>query len=458
MVSSCISKCLGMKKLSPIAYRALFFKHVWRFLGNIISSSEIEKSHAVAVSGGLDSMTLLWFAHSLHRQGKIGPVRAIFVHHHTREGQKGDGEVVEKFCQLEGIPFKMLHVEGLTPTESNFEAKARKIRRQLCLQELNKNELLWVGHHLDDSYEWNMLQRHRSHNVKSATGIPVRNRAIVRPFNCVTRNQIKKLARFEGIPFRDDPTNMDLKHDRNYLRHQVIKPLAKRFPAYLKFYAHLANFEAMMLKTSVFTRTGASTIYVFEQGGLLEGKHFSEIQIQELLHSYSNTDRGEIVGPIERMLRAIDNGKKGPFHFSGGMEAYHSHHLLMVYRQGFKNYDESIAAALMLLGEKELMSISHYKRVELQHAWMNLLKSSDAMLNMPGLVLVLESDSILKTLNTSVFDDMFPRVSEVCQGRGWRFITFTKCLELWQTKKEKLPERLRLLPLCNLSNLLAAQE
>lgn len=447
-----------MKRLSPIAYRALFFKHVWRFLGNVTVSKELMGPHVVAVSGGLDSMTLLWFAQALHKQGKIGPVRAIFVNHHTREGQILDGELVEKFCKQEGVPFKALHVEGLSSHMANFEARARKIRRELCINDLRPHELLWAGHHLDDSFEWNFMQRHRSTNPKAAVGIPVRNRSIVRPFSCVTRAQIKRLAKFEGIPFREDPTNRDLKHDRNFVRHKIIPLIKERYPKYLKFYSHYANFSTMMLKTNIMSRSGTSKIFVFEQGAVLVGRHFSEIQVQEIIHTYSNTDRGEIITPIERMLRAIDNGKKGPFHFSGGMEAFYTNSVLMIYQQGLKNYDASIAKTLSHLSVNELMSMSTYKRIELEYAWQNLLQSPDAMLNMPGLVLVLESDSICKTLNTSVFNPLFPEVSEVCRQRGLRFITFQKCLETWMSKKEKLPEKLRLLPLSNLSNLFASQQ
>src|SRR5687768_6336360 len=120
-----------MKNLSPISYRALFFKHVWRFIQHIASVFELQGCHAVAVSGGLDSMTLLWVLNELHKQGKIGPVRAIFVHHHTRAGQKGDQALVEKFCRQEGIPCKVLHVKGLSRAMSNFEARSRKERRDL---------------------------------------------------------------------------------------------------------------------------------------------------------------------------------------------------------------------------------------------------------------------------------------------------------------------------------------
>lgn len=446
-----------MKKLSPLEFRALFFKHVWRFIKNVASSREILGAHAVAVSGGLDSMTLLWFVNELHKQGRIGPVRALFVNHHTRAGQKGDREVVRKFCAQESIPFVELHVEGLTPVESNFEAKARKLRRDLCLGELKRGERLWVGHHLDDSYEWNFMQRNRSTTPKTSIGIPVRNGALIRPFLCVTRAQIKRLATFEGIPYRDDPTNFDLKHDRNFVRHKIVPMIKSRYPKYLKFYSHFANFSAMMLKISIRGRAGTAEVFAYEEGAILLGKYFSEIQIQELIHHYSNTDRGEIITPIERMLRAIDNGKKGPFHFSGGIEASYSHNLLMIYRQGHKNYDEQIATVLSQLSTNALGMMAEYSKKELEHAWQNLIKSQDAMMNMPGLVLVLESESICKTLNTSVFDPLYPKVSAICKERGLRFLTYQKCLDVWTQKREKLPERLRLLPLSNLSNLFTSQ-
>lgn len=445
-----------MKKLSPIAYRALFFKHLWRFIGNVTKPHELMGPHAVSVSGGMDSMALLWLARSLERQGKIGTVRAIFVHHGTRPGQNEEGHLVEKFCRQEGIPFTMLRAQGLTAGGANFENLARKKRRALIDEELKKGETLWQGHHLDDSFEWNLMQRFRSSNLKASLGIPVRNGLIVRPFLCVTRAQIKRLVRFEGIPYAEDPTNMDLKHDRNYLRHRIVPSIRRRYPGYLQHYAHLANFGALMFRTSLFT-AHASDLYAYENGAVLIGTHFSEIQIQEIIHTYSNADRGEIVSPVQRMIRAIQNDRKGPFQFSGGIECYYTGHLLMIYKRSMKNCDENVARTLSQLSTEQLKAMPDYKWIELSHAWKHLLKSSDAMCNMPGLVLVLESDSICKTLNTSVFDSLFPRVSEICRERGLRFVPFLKCLETWQRKKEKLPERLRLLPLNNLSNLFSSQ-
>lgn len=446
-----------MKKLGPIEYRTLFFKHVERFLSQIATSSELAGPHAVAVSGGLDSMTLLWFAQTLSKQGKIGPVRAIYVHHQTRSGQDEDQKLVEKFCREEGVQLSVIKLEGLKAHKGNFEARARKGRREACLTELKDRELLWVGHHLDDSFEWNFMQRFRSNNPKSTIGIPVRNRRIIRPFLCVTRAQIKKLSRFEGISYLDDPTNFDVKHDRNFVRLKIIPLIRERYPKYLKFYAHFANFSALMLNINLLNH-GESDLFAYRDGAALIGKKFSQMQVQELIHAYSRADRGQIITPIERMLKAIDNGKKGPFHFSGGMEASFSHGLLMFYHQGMKNNDEAVAGVLRTLSRETLQSLPVFTRAELQIAWKNLLRDSDALGNLPGLVLVIESDSLCKTLNTSVYDPMFPAVSKVCQEKGLRFITFLKCLDVWKQKKEKLPERLRLVPLLSLSNLFPSQE
>ncbi len=419
--------------------------------------NELSLTQVVAVSGGMDSMALLWVANALFKQKKLGGIRAVFVHHHTRAGQDDDNSLVRKFCEQESIGFKSLHIEGLDADGPNFEGEARRYRKALLEVEVKRGERLWQGHHLDDSYEWHLMQVSRSTNLKACLGIPVRNGKIVRPFLCATRAQIKRLVEFEGIPFIDDPTNLDLKHDRNYIRHSVVAPLRLRYSSYLKHYAHLANFTATILKLNLSGPT-TSEFYSYEQGAVLIGRHFSEVQIQEIIHTYSNTDRGEIVGPIQKMLRAIDNDKKGPFQFSGGMQAYYTANLLMLYPQNFTNYDSAIAMILSQLTQDQLKAMPQYKRVEFEHAWKHLLNRSDAMLSMPGPVLVLESDSICKTLNTSVFDPLFPRVSEVCKARGMRFVYFQKCIEVWQRKKEKLPERLRLLPLYNLSNLFSSQQ
>lgn len=446
-----------MKKLSETSYRALFFKHVYGFLGKVATPGEIQGHHLIAVSGGLDSMALLWLASSLHLQGKIGPIRAVFIHHHTRPGQDYDARLVEDFCQDLGVPFEILHAQGLDGVTSNFEKKARVKRRELLLNHLQKGERLWLGHHLDDSYEWSLMQRYRTNNPKSTLGIPVRNGVIIRPFLCVTRAQIKTLSLNEKIVYAEDPTNADTRFDRNYLRHELVPVIRSRYPRYLKHYVYLSNYLATIQHLNVTSRVDGSQIFAYEQGAAIMGHNFNQFQIQELLLSYSRSDRGEITSQILKMLKAIDNGKKGPFHFSGRTEAYYTHELLMIYNQGFKNHDSVIASVLSNMREEEFEQIPFFTWKDLERSWENLLKSSDAMLNLPGLLLVLERPSVCKTLNTFHNDSLFPQVSAVAQAQNLTLITTLKCLETWKRKKEKLPEKIRILPLWTLSNLFPFQ-
>ena len=447
-----------MKKLPSQDYRDRFFKHVGKFLESVTSKRELSSGHVIAVSGGRDSMALLRVARFLHKEEKIGPIRAIFIHHHTRLGQDADQKIVESYCRKEGILLTVLHAEGLSGFSGNFEDRARKMRRKLLLSNLSHGENLWLGHHINDSYEWAIMQRNRTSALIPTLGIPVRNGRVIRPFMSVSRKQIEHFVKFEKVPFNEDPTNQDLRFDRNYFRHMVVANIEKRFPKYLKHYVNISNQVAVNLNKSVITKRSLVDVYSYEDGAVLIGIRFDVVQIQELMHSYSNTDRGELVGPIGKMLEAIRNGKKGPFQFSGGLEAYHSHNLLMIYRKNMKNSDRSIAGVLGSLSNDTLEKLATYRREELENSFYHFLKAPHVMCDMPGLVLVLENKNICKTLNCSVFDSRFPEVSKVCQERGLQFITYTKCLERWHSRRNNLPEKLRLLPLHNLSHLFSSQQ
>jgi tRNA(Ile)-lysidine synthase len=447
-----------MKKLNGIALKGLFFKHATRFLDSVSRPNELRGGHAIAVSGGIDSMMLLWFAHELFQEGKIGPVRALFVHHHTRPGQDAEASVVLEFCQQRQIPFVQLDAIGLKNIGGNFEQEARKQRRALLLSELKPGELLWMGHHLDDSYEWSLMQKYRSGSPKSSLGIPVRNGPIIRPFLCVSKKQLIHLNKFEKVPYLEDPTNTETRFDRNFLRQEILPLISKRYPQYLKHYVNHANYLATILNLTISGRINHNLIHVYDHGAIIQGLQFSPYQVQDLLHSFSENHRGKTTSQIFKMIKAIENGKKGPFHFSGGTEIYFSYKLLMIYSQRMKNYDSSIAGVLRGLTNDELMLLPSLSHQELLRVWDTLLKSSDAMLNMPGLLVIIESQSVNKTLNTSVYDSLFPEVSKVCHQRGLRFLSSLKCLETWERKKEKLPEKLRILPLWTLSNLFSSQE
>jgi tRNA(Ile)-lysidine synthase len=445
-----------MKKLGHSQYSSLFLNHLDGFLSSIISSELKMGKHLISVSGGVDSMTLLFCAWKLKKENKIGPIRALFIHHQTRPGQDLEMKLVENFCLEKGIAFSVKRIEGLTESFSNFEAKAREERKKITFEELRNGELLWQGHHLDDSFEWHMMQKSKTHQLKSTLGIPVKNKKILRPFLCVTKNQIKQLARFEKIPFLEDPTNLDTHFERNYFRINVIPPIKEKFPKHLKMYASQMNELSSLLKINLIKKTH-SIHYKYPDGDIFLGKDFDPLELTHSIHRFSKSKRGEVHSSIKKMLSAIQNQKKGPFYFSGNVQAYYSLDSLLITSRDLKNADQLLAGILQNVSVEQFNKIIPMSRQELSLIYHRVLSEKSAPQLMPFLVLVLERPSVQKTLNTSVFDPMFPKVSEICQKNGFRFTSMKKCLATWEKKEQKLPPLLKICPLHTLSHLFSSQ-
>jgi tRNA(Ile)-lysidine synthase len=106
---------------------------------------------------------------------------------------------------------------------------------------LDGEEKIVLAHHIDDSFEWTLLQSLRSSNIEGLVGIPLLNGKVIRPFMCVTKAQIGKFVQAFDLPFIEDPTNESLKYERNYIRNEVIPAFSDRYKQYLKHYVYRHN-------------------------------------------------------------------------------------------------------------------------------------------------------------------------------------------------------------------------
>jgi tRNA(Ile)-lysidine synthase len=446
-----------MKKLGHFKYTSLFLSHVEGFLLSFLGRDYLKQDHLISVSGGVDSMALLYVAMRLCEEKKIGPIRALFIHHQTRMGQDNEQKLVESFCRKHGVPFLYDSLQGLKEVKGNFEEEARLGRKFISQKFLKKNEWLWQGHHLDDSYEWHLMQKSKSHELTSTLGIPVRNKKIVRPFLCVTKDQIRRLVAFEKIPYLEDPTNVDEKFERNYLRHQVIPLIKKRYPHYLKMYASQQNDLSKLLKLSVFPQIEVRKIH-FESGDLFLSELVPKNIMIQSVREFSEKHRGELSQAVDRALKAIQNKKKGPFYFSGNVQAYASGGCLMITSKHFKNADEALARFFLKQSEKDFLDRGPHTYETLSASFERVLNSKNALEFMPFLALIFEPQSTQRNFNSSVYDSMFPCVSEICQKRGWRFVYVPKALYMWKKKQKRLSEKLGIYPLYELSYLFSFQE
>lgn len=324
------------------AYTDLFLRNVVSFLEQYSLIRKEETLH-IACSAGVDSMVLVHILYMLKRFGYSNDLNIIHINHGTRDENLQEERLVQNFAKHLGLPVTIKKLSGLNGL-SNFEKIARDLRYE-SFKEVAGNEKIVFAHHIDDSYEWSLMQSSGSSNLESSLGIPVINGQIIRPFMCVTKAQIRKYAKLCSIPFLEDPTNITLDYDRNFVRTKVISQIKKRYPSYLKHYVNSKNELARKLGLHAIKEISSFKLkYNKDSVELFSEKSCSitnglEIQIQKAVHHLSDAHRGQIQKQLKNAMIAINNNKQGPITFSGGVNLVLSYNHLFLYPRGYKFED-----------------------------------------------------------------------------------------------------------------------
>ncbi len=175
----------------------------------------------VALSGGADSAVCAWLAVQSGRQ-----VRAVHVDHGLAASpalRQAAGSIADR---LE-LPLDVRTVtvpEGPSP-----EGQARAVRYAALLDALEADEWLLTGHTRNDQAETVLGNLLRGSGLDGVAGIPRQRGRILRPLLGVSRSETRELATLLGLPWRDDPTNEDVRIRRNAIRREVLPMLAERF-------------------------------------------------------------------------------------------------------------------------------------------------------------------------------------------------------------------------------------
>ncbi|WP_110692510.1 tRNA lysidine(34) synthetase TilS [Salinicola halophyticus] len=186
----------------------------------------------VALSGGLDSSLLLSVAAPLARQRGVD-LRAIHVNHDL-QAAAGDFEShCRELCDSLAVSLVVASVT-VSPAGQGIEAAARDARYQAFSRHLSTGDRLWLAQHADDQAETLLLATLRGSGVRGLAGMPVvrqwRGLAVERPWLGLARSELAREAARRGVAWCEDPTNAEVRFDRNYLRHRVLAPLRQRWP------------------------------------------------------------------------------------------------------------------------------------------------------------------------------------------------------------------------------------
>ncbi len=308
---------------------------------------------AVALSSGADSMALLYLLHKEKNQGHYEELRAIHINHGTRaEENVKEEKLAHDFCQKLGVPLSVIHLD-MALGQSNFEDTARKLRYGAFQSTLLVGELLFLGHHIDDSFEWSLMQRGRSSELSSTIGIPLANGPMRRPLMCFTRAQIEQIVKLEEINYSTDSSNKKNNFLRNDLRNNLIPEYKKRFPQYLKHYIRQA--EQMSYRLGLHRNQELSGVHHWEscldfsKKGIIILTHpkkknifyGAEEVLRQSICTLSQKKRGRISEEINKLIEAAIHFKKGPMNFSGGVKVYIKRGQLIIVADGYENIAQS---------------------------------------------------------------------------------------------------------------------
>ena len=201
---------------------------------------EKKPSVAVAVSGGPDSMSLLFLLHA-YIKFKKGNLIALIVDHRIRNNSKEEANYISNYLKKFKIKFQILSVDKKNVNKKNMN-EARNNRYNLITNFCIQNNILhlFVAHHRDDNLE-TFLNRKISgsdfYGLKSMSEFSLYNKiCIIRPLLKFSKNALLDYNKENKIEYINDPTNLNLNYTRpnirNFLKNsdqKTIKEINKDF-------------------------------------------------------------------------------------------------------------------------------------------------------------------------------------------------------------------------------------
>ncbi len=186
---------------------------------------------AVGVSGGADSVCLLFLLLSLRRKMDLS-LAAVHVNHCLRKEAGEDARYVEKLCAEQGVAFFLVERDVEKEAKAlkcSVEEAGRKVRYEAFGQaaESFRADKIAVAHNSNDRSETMLFHLFRGSGIRGLGSIrPVRGN-IIRPLLCLERREIEAYLADRGIDYCRDASNDKDCYTRNRIRRNVLPYVEK---------------------------------------------------------------------------------------------------------------------------------------------------------------------------------------------------------------------------------------
>ena len=192
----------------------------------------------VAYSGGLDSHVLLHLITRLQKQQPNIRVTAIHIHHGLQAEANQWLEHCRISCLKIAIPLKIIRVDAHAQSGQSPEEAARISRYAAFKSLIKQDDILLTAQHQDDQAETVLLQLLRGSGLAGLAAMPgfgsFGAAYLARPLLPFSQQALDHYATRHQLSWIEDPSNLDDRYDRNYLRQSVLPQLRQRWPGFSK--------------------------------------------------------------------------------------------------------------------------------------------------------------------------------------------------------------------------------
>lgn len=186
--------------------------------------SDVDKV-CVAVSGGADSMCLLWLSHQWCKGNNV-TLYSVTVDHQLRKESFQEAVFVHNICRKLKIKHEILQWshDNVQIDHGKLENTAREARYGLISEYCAKHgiPIVCVAHNWDDQLETFELRKNFAPNKKMAIGLAgmsqirslTENLILIRPTLHFTKKCLKDILIKQNIEWKNDPMNEDESYKR----------------------------------------------------------------------------------------------------------------------------------------------------------------------------------------------------------------------------------------------------
>jgi tRNA(Ile)-lysidine synthase len=178
----------------------------------------------LAVSGGPDSIALMWLVARWRRALSRGPrLVAVTVDHGLRAEAAREARAVKQLARALDLPHRTMRWSGAKP-KSGVPAAARAARYLLLAKAARESGATHIltAHTRDDQAETLLMRLFRGSGIVGLAAMARETERegvrLARPFLNVSKSQLTATLKKAKVAFADDPTNRDMNFTRPRIR------------------------------------------------------------------------------------------------------------------------------------------------------------------------------------------------------------------------------------------------